>query len=184
MEETSKSDEITELKADEQSEKTVQEEEQNQVAQVDEEKSKAEEFKNKFYYLAAEMENLKRRHERENEQLRKYGQEKIINQFLEVVDNFDLTLEALKKDEDAEGEKLKKIIQGIEMIRKQFIDNLAQNGLTPIVSLGESFDPQLHEAILQEEKEGMKSGDIINEFQKGYMLNGRLLRASKVSVAK
>ncbi|MGB0453345.1 MAG: nucleotide exchange factor GrpE [Bacteriovoracaceae bacterium] len=145
------------------------------------EEKEEEDFKEKYYYLAAEMENLRRRFEREKEGIVKYGSEKILSSLLEVVDNFERTITALEKDED---EKMKNIVVGIQMVRDQFLGVLKDNGLEPIECLGKEFDPNFHEAMSQQAAEGKADNEIIMEFEKGYILNGRLLRASKVVVAK
>lgn len=145
------------------------------------ESAESEDYKAKYFYLAAEMENMRKRFEREKENLLKYGNEKILNGLIEVIDNFDRTVDSLVSDED---EKIKNIVTGIEMVRTQFLDTLQNNGLKRIEALGEQFDPNFHEAVSQQEVEGEKEDKIIQEFQKGYMLNGRLLRASKVVISK
>jgi len=139
-----------------------------------------EDFKAKYYYLAAEMDNMKRRFDREKENLLKFGNEKLLNNLVGVVDNFDLTVAALKNDND---DKVQNIVKGIDMIRNQFLDVLKQNGLTQVESLGKVFDPNFHEAVAQAPAPGKEDQEIITEYQRGYMLNGRLLRASKVVVA-
>jgi molecular chaperone GrpE len=139
-----------------------------------------EDFKAKYYYLAAEVENMRKRSEREKENLLKFGNEKILTGLVGVIDNFDLTVNALKNDND---EKVQNIVKGIDMIRSQFLDVLKQNGLTIVESLGKVFDPNFHEAVAQAPADGKKDQEIITEYQKGYMLNGRLLRAAKVVVA-
>jgi molecular chaperone GrpE len=140
-----------------------------------------EEYKTKFLYLAAEFENMKKRFEREKSDLLKYGSEKLLKSMVEVVDNFERTLNALKNDED---EKVKNIVVGIEMVHKLFISSLKNFGLEQINAVGEEFDPNFHEAMAQQPAEGKKDMEIIQEYEKGYILNGRLLRPSKVVVAK
>ena len=144
-------------------------------------KNEAEDFKKKYYYLAAEMENARRRFERERESLVKFGNEKVLSSLVEVVDNLERTLSAIGKDED---EKVKNIVVGINMVHGQFLNVLNQNGLKPVEALGKPFDPNFHEAMAQQKAEGKANDEIICEYQKGYVLNGRLLRASKVVVAK
>ena len=141
--------------------------------------SKEEDFKAKYYYLAAEIENMRRRYDREKENLLKFGNEKILSNLVGVVDNFDLTVNALRNDND---DKVQNIVKGIDMIRNQFLDILKQNGLTQVESLGKIFDPNFHEAVAQAPAEGKEEQEIITEYQRGYLLNGRLLRASKVVV--
>lgn len=139
-----------------------------------------EDFKAKYYYLAAEFENSRKRFEREKENLLKFGNEKVLSNLITVVDNFDLTVAALKNDND---DKVQNIVKGIDMIRVQFLDILKQNGLTQIESLGKTFDPNFHEAVAQAPAPGKEDQEVITEYQRGYTLNGRLLRAAKVVVA-
>lgn len=139
-----------------------------------------EDFKAKYYYLAAEFDNAKKRFEREKENLLKYGNEKLLSSLVGVVDNFDLTVNALQSDND---DKVQNIVKGINMIRAQFAEVLKQNGLTPVESLGKVFDPNFHEAVAQAPAPGKEDQEVITEYQRGYLLNGRLLRASKVVVA-
>jgi len=137
-------------------------------------------FKAKYYYLAAEVENMRKRFEREKESLLKFGNEKVLSGLVGVIDNFDLTVNALKNDND---DKVQNIVKGIDMIRTQFLDVLRQNGLSEVESLGKIFDPNFHEAVAQAPAEGKQDQEIITEYQRGFTLNGRLLRASKVVVA-
>ena len=143
-------------------------------------KAKEEDFKAKYYYLAAEMDNMKRRFDREKENLLKFGNEKLLSNLVGVVDNFDLTVAALKNDND---DKVQNIVKGIDMIRTQLLDTLKQNGLTQVEALGKTFDPNFHEAVAQAPAPGKEDQEIVTEYQRGYILNGRLLRASKVVVA-
>lgn len=146
------------------------------------EETKKEEidWKAKYYYLAAEMENARKRMEREKENLLKYGSERILGDLLEVVDNFERTVDMLKNDQD---QKVKNIVFGLDMVSKMFLDSLGKHGLTQIDCLGKDFDPNFHEAMAQEYAEGKRPNEILKVFQKGYVLNGRLLRAAKVIVA-
>lgn len=140
-----------------------------------------EDAKNKYVYLAAEMENTTRRFNKEKENLIKYGNEKLLKSLLDVVDNFERTVDAISSDED---EKVKNIVVGIDMVKKQFLENLKKFGLEEIEAVGKIFDPNFHEALAQETNEKAKEDEILKEYQKGYVLNGRLLRASKVVVNK
>ncbi|MBP9674429.1 MAG: nucleotide exchange factor GrpE [Bacteriovoracaceae bacterium] len=146
---------------------------------------KAEEidFKAKYFYLAAEMDNMRKRFEREKENMLKYGNERILGELIEVVDNFDRTVLMLKADPD-QTEKLKNIIQGIDMVGNQFLSILGKFGLKKVETHGKNFDPNFHEAMAQEEVAGKNEGEIIKEYQTGYLLSDRLLRAAKVVVNK
>jgi len=137
-------------------------------------------YKSKYFYLAAEIENMRRRFEREKESTLKYGTEKVLGSLVEVLDNFDRTVDAIKGDDDI---KIKNLRIGIDMVRNQFLSVLEGNGLKPVVSVGKPFDPNFHEALAQEESE-QQEGTVVKEFEKAYTLNGRLLRAAKVIVAK
>jgi molecular chaperone GrpE len=137
-------------------------------------------YKSKYYYVAAELDNFRKRAEREKENLIKYGNERVLTDLLQVVDNFERTVEMLKHDEDP---KVKNIVVGIDMVQKQFVDALTRHGLTPVQSIGREFDPNFHEAMAQEYAEGSSPNHVIKEFQKGYTLNGRLIRAAKVVVS-
>tara|TARA_R110000868_G_scaffold334495_5_gene595204 strand:- start:494 stop:1042 length:549 start_codon:yes stop_codon:yes gene_type:complete len=159
----------------------AEQQESEQEENVAELKPQEEDFKSKFYYLAAEMDNLRKRHEREREQLIKFGNEKVLSGLLDVIDNLERTTAAIENDED---EKIKNIFIGIDMVRKQFLDCLKNNGLETIESVGKDFDPNFHEALAQQPAPEKREGEVITEYQKGYVLNGRLLRAAKVVVAK
>ncbi|WP_408098172.1 nucleotide exchange factor GrpE [Peredibacter sp. HCB2-198] len=137
-------------------------------------------FKAKYYYIAAEMDNYRKRMEREKENLLKYGNERVMSDLIQVIDNFDRMIDMLRPDED---QKIKNMVTGLDMVRKQFLDTLGKHGLTPVESVGKDFDPNFHEALSQEYAEGKKPNEVIKEFQKGYSLNGRLVRPSKVVVS-
>ena len=178
-----------ELKAQEVSPEETEEQEESLSEDTDESASetspqKAQEevdFKQKYYYLAAEMENMRKRFDREKQNLLKFGNERILSDLIEVIDNLDRTLDALEGEVDS---KIKNIVVGVDMVRKQFIETLKNNGVERIEALGEKFDPNFHEAMSQQPADDKEEDTIINEFQKGYMLNGRLLRPSKVIVVK
>lgn len=149
-------------------------------AQETEPKKEEIDYKAKYFYIAAEMDNYRKRMEREKENLLKYGNERVLSDLIQVMDNFERIIDSLKPDQDP---KIKNIVTGIDMVQKQFLDTLSKHGLTPVESVGKEFDPNFHEAMAQEYAEGVKPNYVIKEFQKGYTLNGRLLRAAKVVVA-
>ncbi len=181
MSDQEKMEEVVTEQEETQAEGEVESEEGVEAAgEETEENSEEEDFKQKFYYLAAEMDNMKKRFDREKDNLLKFGNEKVLSGLLEVVDNLDRTADAISSDED---EKVKNIFNGIEMVRKQFLDVLKNNGLEKVEALGEIFDPNVHEAMAQQPAEGKEDQEIIQVFQHGYKLNGRLLRAAKVVIA-
>lgn len=161
-------------------EDVISEEQESEEAPPESIEKQDDDFKEKYFYLAAEVENMRKRAEREKENFIKYGNEKILSQLIEVVDNFDRTVDAIKEETD---EKIAGIRDGIKMVRDQFISVLSTNGLEEVKSVGEIFDPNFHEAMAQQPAEGKEDQEIIMEYQKGYVLNGRLLRAAKVIVA-
>ena len=124
-------------------------------------------YKEKFLRLQAEFANFQKRTEKERGEILKNANADLISQMLEVLDNFDL---ALKHNEDA----------GVAMIHEDLLKVLEKQGLMVINTEGK-FYPQFHEAIVQEE--GEEDGVILEEIQKGYLLNGKLLRASKVKIS-
>ena len=170
---------VVDLKSDEK--ESVDEDLQVKKSVWDALEKERNDFKDKFFYLAAEKENLQKRFEREKESLIKYGNEKVLSGLLSVVDNLGLTLNAIANDED---EKVKNIFVGIEMVNQQFSEVLKNNGLEEIKSVGEAFDPNCHEALMQREEKGKDAGIILEEVQKGYRLNGRVVRAAKVIISK
>ena len=187
---------VEELKSKDKPEETLEKESAEVEATVDQQDEASESeakdpvlglekerdlFKEKYYYIAAELENVRRRFDREKQNLVKFGNEKILSNLLTVVDNLELTLLAVSNEED---EKIKNIVAGIQMVKDQFIETLKQNGLELIEAKGEKFDPKFHEAIGQKEVEGTEPGIVAEEVQKGYVLNGRVLRASKVIISK
>ncbi|MFZ4712721.1 MAG: nucleotide exchange factor GrpE [Bacteriovoracaceae bacterium] len=143
-------------------------------------KPQEEDWKSKYYYLAADFENQRKRFQKEKEDTAKYGAERMIRDLLDVVDNLERTIDMLKFDQDA---KVKNIVFGVDMVKKQFADVLLKNGLSEVKTDGD-FDPNFHEAIGQIDGEGKKAGQIVSVQQRGYLLNGRLTRAAKVIVAK
>lgn len=151
------------------------------VSETQAEKKVEEDFRAKYFYLAAEMDNMQKRFNRERENLVKYGNEKILSSLIETIDSFDHTLKAIELDRD---EKVQNICKGVLMVKNQFLATLEKNGLTVIKAVGEQFDPNFHEALAQQPAEGRKDEEILMEYQRGYMLNGRVLRAAKVVIVK
>lgn len=171
-----------ELKEEIKTQEDVQEEKVEETKdETSEIKNEEESFKDKYYYLAAEMQNMQRRFDKEKENLLKYGSEKILRDLLEVVDNFERTLGFIKDDED---QKIKNLYVGLDMVNKQFTDSLSKHGLKKVEALGEKFDPNFHEALAQQPSEDKEDMEILQVHQDGYTLNERLIRPSKVVVVK
>lgn len=128
----------------------------------------------------AEMQNLRRRAEADVEKAHKFALEKFAGALLSVVDNLERGMEAAR----AENADLGSIVEGMELTYKGFIDTLERFQLTQINPVGEAFDPQWHEAISMVPGTAAPANSVLNVVQKGYALNGRVLRAAMVVVAK
>lgn len=124
--------------------------------------------------LRADFENYRKQLDREKEEFAKIANERLITQLLDVVDNFERAISTINDKETAEG---------IEMVYKQFYRILEENGLKKIEALGKRFDPYYHEVLMQE-KSDKEDGTIIEEFQPGYILKEKVIRHSKVKIAK
>ena len=139
-----------------------------------------EEAKNQTLRAQAEAQNARRRAEQDVEKAHKFGQEKIINDLLPVVDNLERALAAI----DADNEAFKGVIEGIELTLKSFVDSLKRHKVESVDPEGEPFDPQLHQAMSMVESPDVEPNTVINVFQKGYTLHGRLVRPAMVVVSK
>ena len=126
----------------------------------------------------ADFENYKKRSAREKEEAIKYANSSLLEKLIGIVDNFELGLEAAR----AEGEK-SPVFSGMNMVLKQLMDFLSDNGLQPIDTNGQKFDPNLHEAIAHEPSKEVPEGIIIRQTRRGYRLKDRLLRPASVVVS-
>lgn len=134
-----------------------------------------------FLRARAEMENMRRRMAREKSDLLNFGNESILKDVLPVLDSFDKAL-----DESGGGERSaeeQSFMEGFLLLKKQLLAVLEKHGLQAIQSVGEVFDPNLHQGIQRIESDDVEEEIVKEEFAKGYTLNGRLLRASMVSVS-
>lgn len=128
----------------------------------------------KYLRLMADFQNYKKRVEKEKKDLYSYANEKLVTELLAVLDNFE---RALAHEDPGNGFK-----EGMEMIFKQLMDVLEKSGLAEIAALGEDFDPNFHNAVMTEETEEYESGKVSGVLQKGYTLNGKVIRPSMVKV--
>ena len=145
-------------------------------------KKKAEErdeYYNKYLKVHAEYENTRKRMEKEKLDHFKFANENIITRLFPIVDNFDMALEAMDKARDKAA-----VMDGIRLVQKEFHRILDDNGVERIKTVGELFDPNVHEAVTAVDTDKLPDGEIVEEVRPGYMLNGRLLRAAQVIVAK
>ncbi|MFO0773881.1 MAG: nucleotide exchange factor GrpE [Nitrospiraceae bacterium] len=142
----------------------------------------AKAFQDKYLRLVAEMENYKRVSQREQKNSIRFGNESILKDILPTIDNLERAIKAAKASASttAGGDAL---IQGVELTLKNLTESLGRHGVTPIASVGQTFDPNHHQAVAQVESDTVAAGHVVEEFQKGYLLHDRVLRAAMVSVA-
>jgi molecular chaperone GrpE len=139
-------------------------------------KNEVEGLKEDYLRMAAEKDNLRKRLEREKDDFFRYALSDLLKEFLAVLDNFERALHSHKTDE---GESL---IQGLELIYKQFMDVLKRQGVSPIEKKDNTFDPRVEQAFMTEESDEVDEPTVGEEYQKGYMLHDRLLRPALVKV--
>ena len=133
----------------------------------------------------AEMENQRRRFEKEKEEAFEFGGFNFARESLSLLDNIDRAINSFKNDEKLKNNKdLNKIINGIDIVKKDLISIFKKNGIEAIECIDKKFDPNFHQAMLEIENSTKEPGIIIQEVQKGYMMKSRLLRPSLVGVAK
>ncbi len=145
---------------------------------LEEAKAELEAENDRYLRLNAEFQNFKKRVEKEKADIVKFANERLLTDFLAVLDNMDRALESCEKSSD---EKLK---EGLGMIKKSLEDVLSKNGVEEIKAKGAEFDPELHHAVMTEEVEGTEDGIVLDVLQTGYKLNGRVIRPSMVKVSK
>ena len=142
-----------------------------------EQKAKADEYFNRLVRLQADFDNFRRRTVKEKEDFLKYASASLCEALLPVLDNFQLALAAKEQDPA-------KVVEGVAMIFRQLQDVLQKEGLTKVTAVGEQFDPNIHEAILQEVTDNYPENTVSEELRPGYYLNDKLLRPALVKVAK
>ena len=145
-------------------------------------KSSEEAESERYMRLMAEFQNFKKRAAKEKTDIHAYANEKLMNELLPVLDNFERALET--KTDDSQSEELKNYAQGMELIFQQMKTALSNHGLKEIEALGEDFDPNKHSAVMTEETDEYESGKVSKVLQKGYELNGRVIRPAMVAVSK
>jgi molecular chaperone GrpE len=159
--------------------KALEPEEKNLRNELDIIKKQLEEEKDRCLRLNADFDNLRKRTLKEKDEFMKYANEKLILELVDVWESLERGIENAKKTNDKDM-----LIEGMELVYKQFKNVLEKNGLTPIKALGEKFDHYKHEAMMQTITDEYDEGIILEEFARGYMLNGKVIRYSKVRVSK
>jgi molecular chaperone GrpE len=149
------------------------------AAQLAEKESQRQELYDRLLRTMAEFDNYKKRVAKDKEDLTRYGNEKLVRELLPVIDNFERALEQAKNSPDQNA-----LQEGVSMILRQLVTLLEKFGVKGFSSVGQPFDPNRHEAMTHQESAEHEENTVIAEFQKGYNLHDRLLRAAMVAVSK
>ena len=142
-------------------------------------KTQLQETRDKYIRLCAEFDNTRKRHERERGEYVKYANERLLVDFLSILDDLDRTVDAAR----AQHQDYKAFLKGIEMVMARVRDMLKNYAVKPIETVGRKFDPHYHEILMQVESDGVQGAQVVEEFQKGYCLGDRVIRTAKVKVA-
>jgi molecular chaperone GrpE len=143
------------------------------------------ELEDKIARAFAEMENQRRRFEKEREDAFNYGGFSFAKETLNLIDNLERSKQILASDEVLkDSEALKKTLEHFDIITKDMVSILSKNGITPLDSMGKKLDPNFHQAMMEIDDDQKEPGTIVQEIQKGFMMKDRLLRPSLVGVSK
>ena len=141
--------------------------------------NKVKDYWDQILRLRAEFENTKKRLDRDKLDAIRYANEALLAEILPVVDNFDRAMASLSEGHDPE-----KVKQGLKIAQDELHKILEEHGVEVVKSVGQDFDPKFHEAVAVLETSEMEDGKVVDEIQRGYLLNGRLIRPSWVRIAK
>mgnify|MGYP006131282383 CR=1 FL=1 len=159
--------------------------EKNEEVKQNTPEEKITELEDKVARAFAEMENQRRRFEKEREDAFSYGGFAFAKEILNLIDNFERSKQILENDESLKNtESLKKTLGHFDVINKDMISILLKNGITPVDSIGKKLDPNLHQAMMEIDDDHNEPGIIVQEIQKGFMMKERLLRPALVGVSK
>jgi molecular chaperone GrpE len=149
--------------------------------ELESERKRSEDYLTRLKYMQADFENIKKRFDRETEQIRSYCSERIVTQLLDVVDELELAIKVAKSADAPQ----KTLIEGVEMTLKKLRKVLEQEGVSTIdCTVGKVFDPRCHDAIAAETRVDVAECTVIEEIRKGYLLRDKVLRPTIVRVAK
>ena len=147
--------------------------------------NKIKELEDKLARTLAEMENQRRRYEKEKDDAFEYGGFSFARESLSLIDNFDRAKQSLENDEEIKSsDALKKTLEHLDIVKKDLISIFKKNNIEEIVAVNKKLDPNLHQAMMEIEDENKEPGTIVQEIQKGYTMKDRLLRPSLVAVSK
>ena len=179
----SKEDNIDETIFENNNEDVESEEEGTKETEVDILKEEIKTLKEEKIRVLAEMENLRKRFEREKIDSIKYGSVNFARDVLSPGDNLERALSVINEEEE-QSQSIKNLIEGLLMVKKELSTALEKNGITKIDSLDKKFDPNLHQAMMEIENDDLDEGVVVQEIQTGYMMHDRLLRPAMVGVSK
>ena len=179
----SKEDIIDEINSENIDEDAESEEEDIKETEEDILKEEIKTLKEEKIRVLAEMENLRKRFEREKIDSIKYGSVNFARDILSPGDNLERALSAINEEEE-HPQSIKNLIEGLLMVKKELSTALEKNGITKIDSLDKKFDPNLHQAMMEIENNDLDEGIVVQEIQTGYMMHDRLLRPAMVGVSK
>jgi molecular chaperone GrpE len=159
--------------------------EKNQEVKEIAPEEKIKELEDKVARAFAEMENQRRRFEKEKEDAFDYGGFSFAKEALSLIDNLERSKQILESDEVLKDtEALKKTLEHFEIINKDMVSIFSKNGITPVISIGKKLDPNQHQAMMEIDDDQKEPGTIVQEIQKGFMMKDRLLRPALVGVSK
>ena len=179
----SKEDNIDEFNSENIDEDAESEEEDIKESEEDILKEEIKLLKEEKIRVLAEMENLRKRLEREKIDSIKYGSVNFARDVLSPGDNLERALSVINEEEE-QSQSIKNLIEGLLMVKKELSTALEKNGITKIDSLDKKFDPNLHQAMMEIENDDLDEGVVVQEIQTGYMMHDRLLRPAMVGVSK
>ena len=182
-----KDKEAEEIKTEEQNNETQPDDTSENKEEIKEltPEEKIKELEDKVARALAEMENQRRRFEKEKDDAFDYGGFSFAKEALNLIDNLERSRQILESDEILKDtEALKKTLEHFEIISKDMVSIFSRNGITPIVSVGKKLDPNKHQAMMEIDDDQKEPGTIVQEIQKGFMMKDRLLRPALVSVSK
>ena len=179
--------EAEEIKSEEQNNETQPDDTSENKEEIKEltPEEKIKELEDKVARALAEMENQRRRFEKEKDDAFDYGGFSFAKEALNLIDNLERSRQILESDEILKDtDALKKTLEHFEIISKDMVSIFSKNGITPIVSVGKKLDPNKHQAMMEIDDDQKEPGTIVQEIQKGFMMKDRLLRPALVSVSK
>jgi molecular chaperone GrpE len=179
----SKEDNIDKTNLENNDDDEESEEEGTKETEADILKEEIKTLKEEKIRVLAEMENLRKRFEREKIDSIKYGSVNFARDVLSPGDNLERALSAINEEEE-QSQSIKNLIEGLLMVKKELSTALEKNGITKIDSLDKKFDPNLHQAMMEIENDDLDEGVVVQEIQTGYMMHDRLLRPAMVGVSK